>query len=89
MDSSILSKFLLTLPGISCFANLSCYLREMWFQMDSIAQSQTKQSYDKLSNLIEDSNELLLYIQDIFNSNITPLNNVIHIYIYIYKIYRS
>ena len=66
---------LLSLPHATYFPNLSSQLMKLWKRIDkSLLQDL---NFDDLRDEIEDINDLLMYIQDIFRSNIPELSKAL------------
>ena len=57
------------LPFCAFFPNLACHLREVWMAIEVIVEKITPQDdkmIEQVFKLVEDSNETLFYIQDLF-----------------------
>ena len=57
------------LPFCSFFPNLACHLRELWTEIEFLSERMTPKDdkmIEHIYKLVEDSNETLFYIQDLF-----------------------
>ncbi|MDR3547501.1 MAG: hypothetical protein P4M11_04380 [Candidatus Pacebacteria bacterium] len=63
-----LVKLLTAMPSIMYFGKIACYIRDLWLMLDDRARGKKSQDYDMLNNLIDDSSNMLLYVEDIMNS---------------------
>ena len=76
-------EYLKGLPSAAFFANIACYLRDKWFRinqgyvgdLETIIMSSKKR--ETLWSLIEDSNELLYFFQDIFDLGMDHVNTLL------------
>ena len=81
-----------SLPHILYFGKLSCYAQSLWISISSKCkaiskiETPTKNDYNKLLSLIDESKQLLLYIEDIIKS-ISELADVISNALLYYAIY--
>jgi len=66
-----LMNAILSLPHATYFPHLALELKDMWIKVDQNMISEL--DVDDLKDAIEDINDLLMYIQDIFDVNKPPL----------------
>ena len=66
---------ILSLPHATYFVNLASYLRYLWMKID--VSLMKDYNFDDLRDELEDVNDLLMYIQDIFNTGLPKMTRAL------------
>jgi len=77
MDEKKLQNYFTNFPFISYFINLSCYLRDIWLKIDENLAESTIQSHSKMTELLDDQYDLLMYIDDVFQLQKEKINTAL------------
>jgi len=77
VDDKKLHNYFTNFPFISYFINLSCYLRDIWVKIDETLAESNIQNHSKLTELLDDQYDLLMYIDDVFQLQKEKINTVL------------
>jgi len=77
VDEKKLQDYFTNFPFIGYFINLSCYLRDIWVKIDETLAESNIQSHSRLTELLDDQYDLLMYIDDVFTLQKEKINTVL------------